>query len=169
MRRFIFGTLLSAFLAAPAFAFEFDTSKLSVGASYGFGNDGVLSGRLDYDISEEVEKPVTVRVGFDRYTLDFGGFGGAYSWAYNVFYGGAYYDFSEALDLGEKIHPFAGLGFGFGSVSCSGSFCNGLGEPSVGGLYYIGGVQYEISDQLAAEASFSAFGGLSIGVNYSFQ
>jgi len=87
--------------------------KLSVGASYGFGNDGVLSLRADYDISDNVDHPVKLRVGYDRYSLDSWG---GYSWSYSTFYGGAYYDFNEVLGLDSKVHPFAGLGFGFGSV-----------------------------------------------------
>jgi len=114
------------------------------------------------------KKPIKVRVGYDRYTLDFGGFGGNYSWSYNVYYGGAYYYLDEFFDLGDKIHPFAGLGFGFGSVSCSGNFCNGVSSPTIGGLYYIGGVQYDLNDQFSAEASFSAWGGLTLGANYHF-
>lgn len=140
---------------------EFDMSKMSVGAGYGFGNNGVLSFRGDYDISDETDKPVKVRVGYDRYSLET--FGNN-SWTYNVFYGGAYYDFNETFDLDSEIHPFAGLGFGFGSVSCTGCGTS----PSVGGLYYIGGVQYDINEQFSAEASFSVWGGLSLGANYNF-
>jgi len=40
--------------------------------------------------------------------------------------------------------------------------------PPVGGLYYIGGIQYDITEQFSAEASFSVWGGLSIGANYNF-
>ncbi len=166
MKKIAIPVLLSAFASAPTLAL--DTSNLSVGASYGFGNNGVLSLRADYDISDKVDHPVKVRIGYDRYSLDYGGWLGDYSWAYNEFYGGAYYDFNEALDLDSKIHPFAGLGFGFGSVSCSGSVCNGLSSPTTGGLYYIAGIQYDINEKFSAEASYSVWGGLSLGANYNF-
>jgi len=55
MKKIASAILLSAFVATPAFA-EFDKSKLSVGAGYGFGNDGVLSFRGDYDISDKTKK-----------------------------------------------------------------------------------------------------------------
>ena len=169
MKKIILATVLFSFLTVPAFAFEFEKSKLSVGAGYGLGNNGVLSIRSDYDIAEEAGNPVSVRVGYDRYSTDFGGFGGNYSWSYNIFYAGAYYDFNETLELDEKIHPFAGLGFGFGSTSCSGSYCGFASSPSTGGLYYIGGVQYDLNEQFSAEASYSVWGGISIGVNYKFK
>ncbi len=159
-------TIAAALVFSSTAMAEFDTSKLSVGAGYGFGNDGVLSLRADYDISDNVDHPVKVRIGYDRYSLD--GWGGNYSWSYSTFYGGAYYDFNEILGIDDKIHPFAGLGFGFGSASCSGGFCSGLSSPTVGGLYYIGGIQYDITEQFSAEASFSVWGGLSIGANYNF-
>lgn len=165
MKKLVISSLFSIFIAAPVAAFDFDTSKLDVGAGYGFGNDGVFSIRGDYTIEDEVDKPVKVRIGYDRYSQDFS-LSSNSSWTYNIFYAGAYYDFSKAFDLGDKIHPFAGLGYGLGSVSCSG--CGGS-SPTVGGLYYISGVQYDINEQFTAEASFSVWGGMSIGANYHFE
>lgn len=164
----VIAALLSALVAAPALAAE--TSKLSVGAGYGFDNGGVVSVHGDYDISDKANAPVKVRVGYDHYSLGYGWTGGNYTWSYNVFYGGAYYDFNKALKLDKKIHPFAGLGFGFGSVSCTGSaYCSSvIGSPSVGGLYYIAGVQYELTPKIDAEANFNGWGGLSIGANFKF-
>jgi len=168
MKKIIAAAALSAFISAPAFA-EFEKSKLSIGASYGLANNGVISFRGDYDISDRTKKPIKVRVGYDRYKIDYGGgFFGNYSWSYNVFYGGAYYYLDEFIELDSKIHPFAGLGLGFGSVSCSGSLCNGLSSPTVGGLYYIAGVQYDLNDQFSAEASYNVWGGITLGANYHF-
>jgi len=114
------------------------------------------------------DQPLKLRVGYDRYTVDSGILGNAYSWAINVFYAGAYYDFNEKFNLDSRLHPFAGLGLGFGSATCSGVLCGSDSIPSVGGFYYIGGVQYDITDEFSAEAGFSAWGGLSIGANYNF-
>jgi hypothetical protein len=160
--------IASVIAAMGSTAMAADLSGMSIGAGYGFGNGGVMSIHGDYDISQMANKqPIKVRVGYDRYSEDFGG-GNSYKWSYNVFYGGAYYDFGKALQLGNKIHPFAGLGFGFGSASCSGNWCNGISTPTVGGLYYILGAQYDMTPNLAAEANFNGWGGLSLGVNYKF-
>jgi opacity protein-like surface antigen len=156
--------LIASVIAAMAsVAMAADLSQMSIGAGYGFGNGGVLSVHGDYDISQMANKqPIKVRVGYDRYSEDFGG---SYKWSYNVFTAGAYYDFGKALQLGNKIHPFGGLGYGFGSVSCSG--CN-FSSPTVGGFYYIAGVQYDVAPNVAVEANFNAWGGLSLGANYKF-
>lgn len=163
MKKIFVASLLSAVVAMPAFAEE---SKMAVGAGWGFGNGGVLSLRGDYDISDMVgQSAVKARVGYDRYSLD----SGAYTWSYNVFYAGAYKDFSKELNL-DKIHPFAGLGYGFGSTSCSGdsALCASLPSPAVGGFYYIGGVKYDVTPQIEAEVAFERWAGLSLGANYKF-
>ena len=173
MKKVVIAALLSAFVAAPVLAA--DTSKISVGASYGLGtyagSSGVLSGRIDYDISDMAgNNPVKARIGFDHYSQDLGGFGmGTVTWSTNVFYGGAYYDFNKQLKLDAKIHPFAGLGFGFGSTSCSGAtWCSVASSPSVGGLYWIGGVQYNVARNIDAELGYTAFSGISFGANFKF-
>jgi opacity protein-like surface antigen len=166
VKKIVTGILLSACVAMPALAAE--QAKFSVGGGYGFNYGGVLSFRGDYDISKLAKnEPVKVRVGYDRYSENFGG---NYSWSYNVFYGGAYYDFNKILKLDSKIHPFAGLGLGFGSVSCTGNWCNNswVSKPTVGGLYYIGGLQYDILPNVNAEVSYSAFGGITVGGNFKF-
>jgi opacity protein-like surface antigen len=165
--------IASVIAAMGSTAMAADLSGMSIGAGYGFGNGGVVSVHGDYDISQMVNKqPIKVRVGYDRYSEEFGGFGYNYKWAYNVFYGGAYYDFGKALQLGNKIHPFAGLGFGFGNATatCSGAGfnCSSVSSPTVGGFYYIFGAQYDLTPNVAAEANFNGWGGLSLGVNYKF-
>ncbi len=169
MKKMLSAALLSTFIAAPAFAFEFDSSNLSVGGSYGLGNNGVISVRGDYDISDDTDQPLKIRLGYDRYTIDLGGvFVDNYSWTYNIYYAGAYYDFGEMLNLDDNIHPFIGLGLGFRSATCSGIFCSGRSNPSTSRLYYVSGIQYDVNDQISAEVSFSVWGGLSIGANYNF-
>ena len=186
MKKIAIALLLSVFVAMPAMAAgkskssdksrasdrsqSADNSKFAVGASYGFGNGGVLSLRGDMSIADMTNnQPITVRVGYDRYSLDYSFIGSGYKWTYNIFYGGAYYDFGKLLNLDRKLHPFAGAGYGFGKVSCTGSsFCGSLGAPTVGGFYYIAGVQYDNTPQFAAEANFNGFGGLSLGANFKF-
>lgn len=168
MKKLLLISALATF-SATASAEGFDAKKLSVGAGYGFNYTGVLSLRADYDISSMVDnKPIKARVGYDRYSIDTGAGAWGYSWSYNIFYGGAYYDFNKDLKLDKKIHPFAGLGFGFGSASCSGQWCGWASSPTVGGFYYIGGIQYDVLPNVSAEANFNGWGGLSLGANYKF-
>lgn len=166
MKNLLFAFLLVTFFSAPAMAA--DLSKWSVGAGYGFDYSGVFSIHADYDISDQANhEPVKARFGYDSYTVNYGG-PSSYSWGYNVFYGGAYYDFNKPLKLDSKIHPFAGLGLGFGTASCSGNVCGGLARPMVGGIYILAGVQYDIKSNVNLEASVNGWNGLSLGANYKF-
>jgi opacity protein-like surface antigen len=163
MQKLLFVSLLSVFISLPAVAA--DQSKWSAGAGYGFNYNGVLSLHADYDISDQFKnEPVKARFGYDSYTINSSG----YSWGYNVFYAGAYYDFNKALQLDNKLHPFAGLGLGFGTTSCSGNLCNGLASPSVGGVYVIAGLQYDVKPNINIEASVNGWDGLLLGANYKF-
>ncbi|MCX8517037.1 MAG: outer membrane beta-barrel protein [Rhodoferax sp.] len=166
MRKFLIATAIAAVGSAAMAA---DTSQLSIGAGYGLGNGGVLSLHGDYDISDMAnKKPVKVRVGYDSYSIATASYFGSYKWSYNVFYGGAYYDFGKELQMDRKIHPFAGLGFGFGSTSCSGTWCYAASTPTVGGLYFILGAQYDLAPNVAAEVNFNGWGGATLGVNFKF-
>ena len=150
--------------ATPAIAG--DLSKLSVGAGYGFGNGGVFSVRGDYDIADLANnKPIKVRVSYEHYSIDTGGL---YTWSFDVFYAGVYYDFRKDLNLADKLHPFAGLGFGIGAASCSGTWCNGVTAPTFGGLDFLLGLQYDVTPKIAAEANINGWGGLSLGANFKF-
>lgn len=166
MKKIVIAALLSAFVAAPALAAN--TSKISVGAGYGLNYGGGFSIHGDYDISDKANAPVKVRLGYDRYSENLSGFGINYTWSYNHYFAGAYYDFSKQMQLDKKIHPFAGLGLGFGSVSCSGCGGFNFASPTVGGIYYIAGVQYDVTPKIAAEANFNEFGGLTLGANFKF-
>ncbi|MBI3478794.1 MAG: hypothetical protein HY016_00305 [Nitrosomonadales bacterium] len=172
MRKIILAAWLPVFIAAPfiaAPAMAADQSKFSLGAGYGFGNGGVLSLHGDFNVSELAKDlPLKARVGYDHYSLNYGWVGSNYSWSYNVFYGGAYVDFGKALKLDNRVHPFAGLGLGVGSASCSGNWCGNVASPTVGGLYYIAGVQYDFVPNVAGEININEWGGLSIGANVKF-
>jgi opacity protein-like surface antigen len=166
MKKIIIAALISFFTVTSALAA--DQSKGNLGAGYGFDNGGVLSLHGDFDISAMANKaPVTARVGFDHYSLDYWA-GNNYSWSYNMFYGAAYYDFSRDLKLDKKVHPFAGLGLYLGSLSCSGSVCGGVPSPTSSGVYYILGVQYDVAPKIAVEANINQLGGLTIGANFKY-
>ncbi len=157
--------LAAALVLFSATSSASELSKMSVGAAYGFNYTGVLSIYGDYDISKEANNnPVKIRVGWDHYSDSYAN----YKWSYNVVYGGAYYDFNKILKIDKKIHPIAGLGFGFGTVSCSGNWCSNYSSPTVGGLYYILGAQYDFTPKISGEVNFNGWGGLSLGANYNF-
>ena len=166
MKKTLLAFLLSASIAAPAMAA--DQTKWSVGAGVGFEYTGVLSIHADYDISSQANnEPVKVRFGYDQYSRAYNG-PSNYSWEYNDFYASADYDFNKALKLDSKIHPFAGLGLGFGTTTCSGNICGGVASPSVGGIYFIGGVQYDVKSNINLEANINTWTGLTLGANIKF-
>jgi opacity protein-like surface antigen len=166
MKKTLLAFVLSASIAAPAIAA--DQTKWSAGVGVGFDYTSVLAIHADYNVSDQVNnEPVKVRFGYDRYSRDYNG-PSSYSWGYNDFYASADYDFNKALKLDSKIHPFAGLGLGFGTTSCSGNICNGLASPSVGGIYFIAGVQYDVKSNINVEANVNSWTGLTLGANIQF-
>jgi opacity protein-like surface antigen len=166
MKKIIIAALLSVFAISPALAA--DQSKMSLGIGYGFDYSGVLALHGDFDISDMTNNaPVKVRIGFDHYSHDYW-FGSNYSWSVNLLSGAAYYDFSRDTTLDKRIHPFAGLGLYIGSHSCSGSVCGSVSSPTTSGLYYIAGVQYDVSPKIAAEVNVNEISGVTIGVNFKF-
>lgn len=154
--------LLSVGVIAPAMAAE-----NNIGVGFGLANGGVLSIHGDFDVARAVQGPVMARIGFDHYAMNYG-WNGGYTWSYNVFYGGAYYDLNKAMQLDRRFHPFVGLGIGIGSASCSGPACNQVANPSVGGLYFIGGLQYELTPKVDAELNINGWGGLTVGANFKY-
>lgn len=167
MKKITIAALLSAFAVAPALAA--DQSSFSLGAGYGFDNDGVISLHADFDISSVANKaPVTARFGFDHYSPNYSWAGSSYSWSYNRFYAAAYYDFSRDMKLDKRIHPFAGLGLYVGSSSCSGSVCGAVSSHTNSGLYYLLGVQFDIAPKIALETNVNEIGGVTIGANFKF-
>lgn len=137
-----------------------DLSQMSIGAGYGLSNGGVLSIHGDYDISQLARKqPIKIRVGYDHYSDEIGSF----KRSSNVFSGGAYYDFGKLLNLGNKLHPFAGAGFSYASCSDCGIYSSPDNR-----VYHIVGVQYDVTPNIAVEANFNAWGGPTAGVNYKF-
>jgi opacity protein-like surface antigen len=166
MKKIYLALLLSASCVVPAMAA--DLSKWSVGAGYGLDYNGVFSLHADYDIADQANnEPVKVRIGYDHYSRDYGG-SAYYAWGYNDYYGAALYDFNKALKLDNKIHPFAGLGLGFGTATCTGNLCGLQASPNVGGIYFIGGVQYDVKKNINLEANVNSWSGLTLGANISF-
>jgi len=166
MKKIYLALLLSASWVFPAMAA--DQSKWSAGAGVGFEYTGVFSIHADYDISSQAQnEPVKVRFGYDRYSRDYGG-PANYSWGYDDFYAAALYDFNKPLKLDSKFHPFAGLGLGFGSTSCSGNGCGSVSSPAVGGIYFIAGLQYDVLPKINLEVNVNSWVGLTLGANLKF-
>jgi hypothetical protein len=166
MKKIYIALILSAFCVLPAMAA--DQSKWSAGAGYGLDYNGVLSLHADYDIADHANnEPVKVRIGYDHYSRDYGG-SANYAWGYNVYYGAALYDFNKAMKLDSKIHPFAGLGLGFGTANCTGNLCGTQVNPNVGGIYFIGGVKYDVKTDVNLEANVNSWSGLTLGANIMF-
>ena len=166
MNKILLAILLTGSVLTPAMAAE--SNKWSAGVGFGFDYSGVLSLHADYDISDQVHnEPVKVRFGYDHYSRNYSG-PSDYSWGYDDFYASADYDFNKALKLDNKIHPFAGLGLGFGTTSCSGNYCNNVSSPSVGGIYFIAGVQYNLKSNIDLEANVNSWTGLTLGANLKF-
>ncbi|MEI7842570.1 MAG: hypothetical protein WCI39_06025 [Gallionellaceae bacterium] len=163
MNKILVVALVSVFASTSVMAEE-----LSVGAAYGLGYNN-LDIHADVNISKFANNnPVKARVGYNRYSSDYGAGVTGYTWAYNVFYAGAYYDFNKIAKLDAKVHPFLGLGLGFGSTSCTGNWCGNASAVTAGGLYYIGGVQYDFTPKVQGEIGFGVWSGLSVGANFKY-
>jgi opacity protein-like surface antigen len=166
MKKLYFALLLTASCVLPAMAAE--QSKWNVGAGYGLDYNGVLALHADYDIADQANnEPVKIRIGYDHYSRDYGG-STNYAWGYNVYYGAGIYDLNKVMKLDSKVHPFAGLGLGFGTATCTGNLCGLQVSPNVGGIYFIGGVQYDVRSDINLEANVNSWSGLTVGANFRF-
>lgn len=167
MKKIAVALLLSAFVAAPAYAAD---GKNSVGVNYGLDYSGVFGIQGEFDISSMTNKaPVSFQVFWKNYSRSYNVPGGTYKWSYNGLGAAAVYDFSSVAKLDKKIKPYAGLGLIVLSSSWSGP-AGGLGVPGAdsGGLYFTGGVRYALTPQLAADLNYNNFGGITVGANFSF-
>jgi hypothetical protein len=168
MKKIAVALLLSAFVAAPAYAAD---GKNSVGVNYGLDYSGVFGIQGEFDISSMTNKaPVSVQVFWKNYSRSYFVPGwGTYKWSYNGLGAAAIYDFSSVAKLDKKIKPYAGLGLIVLSSSLSGP-TGGFGAPGAdsGGLYFTGGVRYALTPQLAADLNYNNFGGITVGANFSF-
>jgi len=168
MKKIAVALLLSAFVAAPAYAAD---GKNSVGVNYGLDYSGVFGVQGEFDISSMTNKaPVSVQVFWKNYSRSYFVPGwGTYEWSYNGLGAAAIYDFSSVAKLDKKIKPYAGLGLIVLSSSLSGP-AGGFGAPGAdsGGLYFTGGVRYALTPQLAADLNYNNFGGITVGANFSF-
>src|SRR3989338_9304070 len=122
MKKIAVALMLSAFVAAPAYAVG---GKNSVGVNYGLDYSGVFGIQGEFDISSSVNKaPISIQVFWKT------GSQNVWVQSYDISALGvaAIYDLSSVIKLDKKIHPYAGLGirretytvpWGFGTASRS--------------------------------------------------
>jgi len=165
MKRLFIAALMSAFIAAPAFAAG---EKNSVGINYGFDQSGVIGLQGEFDISSHVNKaPVSIQVFWKGYSESFVSGAGNYKFSYNGFGAAGIYDFGSVVKQNNKIRPFVGLGL----VSLNSSYSGPAGlnvSSDSGGLYVAFGAKYVVSPEVSADLSYNNVGGLTIGANYHF-
>ena len=167
MKKIAVALLLSAFVAAPAYAAD---GKNSVGVNYGLDYSGVFGVQGEFDISSMTNKaPVSVQVFWKNYSRSYFVPGwGTYKWSYNGLGAAGIYDFSSVAKLDKKIKPYAGVGLIVLSTSLSGPTGGFAPGADSGGLYFTGGVRYALTPQLAADLNYNNFGGITFGANFSF-
>jgi opacity protein-like surface antigen len=163
MNKIVVAALLSAFIAAPAFAAD---GKNSVGITYGLDLNGVVGVQGEFDVSSMLtnKAPVSVQVFWKNYSQSFGG----YQYSYNGFGAAAIYDFGPVIETNSKIRPYAGLGLITLNSSLSGPNASFAGSADSGGLYVTAGARYELTPQVSADLNYNNFGGLTIGAIMKF-
>lgn len=161
MKKIAVAMLLSAFVAAPAFAAG---SKASVGANYSI--DSVFGIQGEMDISSMVNKaPISVQAFWKNYSQNIAP--GA-TWGTTGIGVAAIYDFSSVAKLDKKVMPYAGVGLIAVSYTWKGTGAAGTYTGVGGGLYFTGGVRYALTPQVAADFNYNNFGSLTVGANISF-
>jgi opacity protein-like surface antigen len=167
MKKITVALLLSAFIAAPAFAAD---GKSSVGVNYGFDGDGVFGMQGEFDISSSVKNaPVSAQVFWKGYTQTFDRPpAGTYQYSYYGFGIAAIYDFGSVVRQNPKIKPYAGLGLYALNSKLSGPAAPLNVSADSGGLYAVAGVRYAMTSQYIADLNYNNIGGVTIGVNLSF-
>lgn len=167
MNRIVVAVLLSAFIAAPAFAAE---GKNSVGVTYGLDLDGVVGIQGEFDISSMLtnKAPVSVQVFWKNYSQSYATNAGTYQYSYNGFGAAAIYDLSAMTKLDKRIKPYVGLGLITLSSSLSGPAGPFSQSADSGGLYVTAGARYELTPQVSADLNLNNYGGLTLGAVVKF-
>jgi len=167
MNKIVVAVLLSAFIAAPAFAAE---GKNSVGVTYGLDLDGVVGIQGEFDISSMLtnKAPVSVQVFWKNYSQSYATNAGTYQYSYNGFGAAAIYDLSAMTKLDKRIKPYVGLGLIALNSSLSGPAGPFAQSADSGGLYVTAGARYELTPQFSADLNLNNYGGLTLGAIVKF-
>jgi opacity protein-like surface antigen len=168
MSKIVVAVLLSALIAAPAFAAD---GKNSVGITYGLDLDGVVGIQGEFDISAAMpnKAPVSVQLFWKNYSQSYGVPAvGTYQYSYNALGAAAIYDFSAMAKLDKRIKPYAGLGLITLNSTLSGPNVPFARSADSGGLYVTAGARYELTPQVSADLNFNNYGGLTLGAIVKF-
>lgn len=160
MKKIALAILLSAFVAAPAFAAD---GKNSVGVNYGMDINGTFGIQGEFDVSSSFNKaPVSVQVFWKKGSEDF------WFTSYDVTALGAagIYDLSSVMKLDKKIQPYAGLGLR--RVTSTVAVWGGTASASDIELHLTFGAKYSLTPEISADLNYNDFGGLTIGAEYKF-
>lgn len=165
MKKIAFALLLSAFVAAPAVAAD---GKNSVGINYGLDLDGVFGIQGEFDISSMVEKaPISVQVFWKRASQDSTVLGFTTTATTSALGVAGIYDLSSVFKVSNnKVQPYVGLGIR--SEKEEVSVAGVTASASKSELHVTGGVKYALNPQFAADLNYNDFGGITVGVDYSF-
>jgi len=166
MKKIALAVLLSAFVAAPAFAAD---GKNSVGVNYGMDINGTFGIQGEFDVSSSFNKaPVSVQVFWKKASETYFGVS-ADTTALGV---AGIYDLSSTLKLDKKIQPYAGAGIrrvtatvvvpGFGIIP------NTTASASDMELHLTIGAKYSLTPEFSADLNYNDFGGLTFGAEYKF-
>lgn len=161
MKKIVIAAMLSAFVTAPAVA---AVNAGNIGFNYSV--DNVFGFHGEFDISSMTNKaPVSVQVFLKNYTQNIAP---GVSWSTTGIGVAGIFDFQSMARLGNKVHPYAGIGL----ISVSHKW-RGAGPAWTytgvgGGMYITGGVRYFLTPLTAADFNYNNFGSLTAGVNFGF-
>ena len=160
MKKIAIAMLLSAFVAAPAFAAD---GKNSVGVNYGLDNNGTFGIQGEFDVSSSFNKaPVSVQVFWKKGSENVW----FTSYDHSALGVAGIYDLSSALKLDKKIQPYVGLGLRRESATVA---VGGLtASASDIELHITFGAKYSLSPEVSANLNYNDFGGLTIGADFKF-
>lgn len=155
MKKIAMAVLLSAFVAAPAFAAG---AKNNIGVNYSL--DGALGLQGEFNITptpisvQAFYKKETETAWFTKYDHKAIGVAGIY-------------DLSTAIKIDKNATPFVGLGLARETASSVLPFWGAV-EATTTELYFTGGLRYAFSPQLSGEASYNNIFDLTVGLNFNF-
>ena len=167
MKKTIIAALLSAIASVPCLAAE---NKGNVGVN--FSTESVFGIHGEWSLASMADNaPVSVQVFLKNYSQDLGSNN---TWGTTAIGFAGIYDFSAAakLDrltrLGDRIHPYAGIG----AMSVSYNWKGNGPAPAYygvgGGLYVTAGVRYTFTRQVDADFNYNNFGDITVGANFKF-
>jgi len=161
MNTFVVAGLLSFFVATPSLAAE---AKGNFGVN--ISSSGAYGIQAEFDISAHASgAPVSVQVFWKHDSQDIGN---ATAWDSTAIGVAGIYDFTAVAKLDSKVHPYAGAGLMSVSHDRNGPWSGGAYNGVDSGLYYTGGVRFDLESQLDIDLNYNSFGDITLGLNLNF-